>query len=184
MLFKTEEKKVTVGNSNIGEVVLTSFRYITVVEAKFIEDFEKLQEPVRDEILKFSKEIAPKIKEQSGDIIDCFYYNTANSQEIRKKLISHDAELYAKFLEKLQKVTDQNSALKPYTMLKFRSSPEVQEKIKEFLPEDLLIPGKVLTKALLIELIDFYKCESDGIDYVYNPQNSEDEKSDASENFT
>jgi hypothetical protein len=167
MLFTPESKKVIVGDLSIGTVELESFRYITLPESKFIEDFQLLQKPIEDEVMEYAKTISPKIKEPVGDIVDSFYYNTTNSKNVRKKLIEFNSEKYNFILEKLQKVTDQNSALRPYVMLNFRSTDDVKSKIKEFLPEDLLIPGKVLTKSLLVELIHFYKCESDGVEYTY-----------------
>lgn len=179
MLFSPETKKIIVGDIAIGTVELESFRYITVSESKFIEDFQLLQKPVEDEVMRYAENVSSKIKESVGDIVDSFYYNTTNSKQVRKKLIEFDSEKYNFILEKLQKVTDQNSALRPYVMLKFRANEEIKNKIKEFLPEDLLISGKVLTKALLIELIHFYKCESDGIEYIY-----EKDRNINSENFT
>jgi hypothetical protein len=165
MLFNTEKKIVTIGNKQIGEVALDSYRYITVPESKFIEEFQVLHKPIEDEVMEYAKATSSKIQEVVGDIVDSFYYNTTNSKAVRKKLIEFDSKKYNYILEKLQKITDGNSALRPYTMLKFRSNDEIKNKIKEFLPEDLLVSGKVLTRALLIELIQFYNCESDGVEY-------------------
>lgn len=178
MLFDTQEKIITVGNDSIGKVELKSLRYITFEESEWTENYLKKLEPLIEKVNNYCNNSSRKVKLPEGDILDSFYYNTTNSKEIRKKLIELDKEELKEIIKIVQKITDINSVINMYMILLFRTSPEIKTEIEKFQPTDLLVNGKVLTSALLIQIKDFYEAEFEGIAYI--PKEDENK----SENFT
>ncbi len=180
MLFKTEEKQVTVGNDIIGKVELKSIKYISVAETEYIDEHLKKYEPLNVKVREYCDNTAKKLKLKSGDVLDSFYSNTTNNREVRAKLVENNAEEVQSILKTIQKVTDVTSTINAYTMLLFRTSEDIKPEVEKFTPLDLLISGKVLTINLLIEVNKFYACEFEGIEYEY----ATPVKGEVEENFT